>query len=302
MNIEKIEVEAIALYGSMARGDCDIISDRDVLLVDSRIKTLCDAENKLKKIGFSCTKYTWKKLEAMSRKQGLFLQHIKQEGVIIKESQCSLSNVLSLYNPSLNYSSDIELTKELIATTQAISRSKESLGWALDVLAVAVRNIGILMLANHGIYVFSFYEILKKLYKLDYLTNEELRLLYTLRIYKNFYRKKYWNHLPDKKILEQIQGTVSKCFKIDFDSRCYKSDKLIAMHLNRSSKVTNKYQSFRLLESCFIELRNKAQKFEEILVVKKVEKIIKNQNHYGLFFNNLAQPLRANIDQLMNML
>lgn len=96
---------AVLLYGSHARGDADVISDVDVLVVGPRVPRADEIAGLLPD---SCegplhtSHYTWTELEAMSRYGSLFLHHIAAESRAIRyegDAQARLSAVLSCLGP-----------------------------------------------------------------------------------------------------------------------------------------------------------------------------------------------------------
>lgn len=286
-----LKIESIALYGSCARGDTDRISDSDLLIVDSDPKVLSSAEKIFHSLGFSCTAYTWDRLFHMSKHGSLFLQHLKNESIILKDDNSRLDIFLRMFKTRIDYSKDIEATKEIISITGTIINRKPSIGWALDVLAVAVRNLGILELANRGQYVFSLATIYDKLSDVGLLTSSDIQKLMPLRLYKSHYRSQCYNRLPDLAELKLIQRTISKSFGIDFDVNTLTRNKLILNFLTNSERHKDKYCRFRLIEgatiACFDSISdistNNAQRFF---------RIVQKQNHYGLFHSDLSIPLR----------
>ncbi len=118
MNWETSCIDAIALYGSIVRGDNDQLSDRDVILVARSESDLVRAKHVVEEKGHSCASYTWRKLRRLSRKKALFLQHLKEESLIIRDNNEQLRSLLHHFEPASDYSKEIEDTKRLIASTQ----------------------------------------------------------------------------------------------------------------------------------------------------------------------------------------
>lgn len=287
-----LKVESIALYGSCARGDSDVISDSDLLIVDSDSEALSFADRALHSLGFSCAAYTWARLFHMAKHGSLFLQHLKNESIILKDDHSRLNSFLRVFEPKPDYTQDIEATKEVISLTGIVTSTKPSIGWALDVLAVAVRNMGILELANRGQYVFSLSALYDKLSDVGLLMASDIQTLMPLRLYKSQYRSQLYSRLPDIVALRKIQKTVSKRFGIDFHVCTVSRDTLLSDFLAKSERHEDKYCRFRLIEgatvTCFDSISDISTSSAQRFV-----RLVQNQNHYGLFHHDLSIPLRT---------
>lgn len=291
MNWLDCKVDAVALYGSQLRTDFDHMSDRDLLVVGDNIDHLSAAKEQFERIGFSCGVYTWDRLRSMADKGALFIQHLKQESRVVKDTNGRFKCLLASYHPKAHYGCDIEATKNIIALTEYISPSNIAIGWALDVLAVAVRNIGILELANTGRYVFGYAELLDALVSIGKISKEASWRLKCLRIWKQRYRNGYYRHMPQVSIVQSFQKLISGAFDIDFDSKILDLESISRSLDSRSRKVTDCYSRFRLLEGA-ISI-NLHENFGGVFGIRqRFHRIVKNQNHYGLFCHDLSLPLQ----------
>ncbi len=299
MSLHKLNVQSIALYGSHARGDADLISDSDLLIVDSDPNALSEASSALHAHGFSCASYTWQRLSYMVAHGSLFLQHLKTESVILKDANSSLENLLHSFHPKQDYSSDIETTKSVVALTEHICQKKALIGWACDLLAVAVRNIGILEIANRGEYAFSMASIYDKLIDFGVLSHADVRVLQPLRLYKSLYRSRQYTNLPTIRSLQLIQKTISRCFQIDCDSKVLAAEELCQSFLSKSQKHPDKYCRFRLLEGAAVPYLYSSTMLPDD-TVHRFNKLVANQNHYGLFYHDLSVPLRDAAMDIIN--
>ena len=88
---------SIAIYGSSLRQSFDMYSDKDLLIVSSSYKSLSKLKNKYEEQGYSVSTYTYKKLQYLSNKSSLFIQHLKVESKIIKDNNNQLSFILKNY-------------------------------------------------------------------------------------------------------------------------------------------------------------------------------------------------------------
>ncbi|WP_321494164.1 hypothetical protein [uncultured Desulfobacter sp.] len=289
--------DAIALYGSQLRSDFDELSDKDIMLVGNCINDLCVEKHKFEKLGFSCGLYTWDRLARMKEKGSLFIQHLKQESLILKDEGFKLALFLNSYEVKPDYSKDIDYTKSLIASTEYIADDEIIKGWVLDILAVAVRNIGILKLANEGKYVFGFPYILKELESISVINKEMRWQLLQLRRWKQLYRNRAFHLMPNIKALQSFQSTIGKAFNIDFDSKILSSENLKNNLKTRGYRHSDRYCRFRLFEAV-IGLYIYHQSPIDSSLIHKFNLIVKNQNQYGLFCNDLSRPLKKIIKEL----
>lgn len=299
MTMRTPSVDTIAFYGSRVRADDDCLSDRDILLVDNDLEVLLNAARHFTLRGYSCGTYTWKRLELMSARGALFLQHLKDESLILQDRGNRLALLLNRFTPKPDYSEDIEATRRVVALTELTAAHPASRGWALDVLAVAVRNLGILTLASRGVYTFSYQQILERLSEYDLISNEAVDLLRGLRHFKYLYRQGIYNALPDTCGLQAIQRTVGMVFSIDMDSKGIEDDSFIACCLSKARKESENYRRFRLIEGAittYLALRST----EHLQEASKFSYIVKNQNQYGLYCRDISKPLLSIADDIMH--
>ncbi len=184
--IPSMRIDSLALFGSVARGDADLISDRDVLVATKLPEPLiADA---LERAGYSPSLYIWEQLQNLARDGSLFLQHLKQESRILLDRQGRLRDLLSDYRPRSDYSARITDNLKLLELTNGVPATPLAMAWAFDVLAVALRNHAILDLAQEGTYIFSYSELIMRLAFMHQLSYSELHLLLDLRCRKREYR------------------------------------------------------------------------------------------------------------------
>ena len=106
------KINSLAIYGSKARNDYDSYSDNDLLIVSDSFNNTFEIEQSYNKRGFSCSAYTFNKLEILSKRKALFIQHLKQDAKIISDKDNRLQNLLDCYSPKENYLKELkEITK-----------------------------------------------------------------------------------------------------------------------------------------------------------------------------------------------
>lgn len=189
LQIESLSVDAAAIFGSFARGDSDSLSDRDLLLVGDNSKILRTEASRLENFGWSCSTLTWSQLSHAGKRKLLFIQHLKLEGIVIKDNCDRLLNFLHSAEPRSDYSWEIEQAKDLIGLIEDIPLNEWGSVWALDVLMVGFRSLGYATLANEGMFRFSFDEVLNKLHTIGFLKSSDLPILRALRKWKHSFRE-----------------------------------------------------------------------------------------------------------------
>ena len=163
-----------ALFGSAARGDHDSFSDWDLLIVSDDVSTLKESKTTCENLGWSCTAYSWSRLQQAADDGSLFVQHLKQESRTISDSSDPLSTILSEFTVRGDYK------RETIGATSLLGNLMEQLPrcdagpmWALDVLAVGFRSLAVARLAENGIFEFSNSGIVGGLARLGIVRKEE---------------------------------------------------------------------------------------------------------------------------------
>ena len=140
---------AIWLYGSYARGDEDIYSDLDLLVVDNELVDLEKIELPVKNphTKISLSQYTWYEIERMASYGSLFLHHLSCEAKPILESEGvkgKLFKILHQLGLYLKAKRDLEGFKLAISDVEESIKSNCSFHYELSVLATILRHSSIL--------------------------------------------------------------------------------------------------------------------------------------------------------------
>ena len=85
---------SVAIYGSSLRSDFDKYSDKDLLIVSSSYKRLNQLKKSYEERGFSVSTYTYSKLQFLSRKGSLFIEHLRKESSILIDDKNRLKCIL----------------------------------------------------------------------------------------------------------------------------------------------------------------------------------------------------------------
>lgn len=203
--------QAEAIFGSSARQECDHLSDRDYLIVDDDYKLRHRRRSHLEKMGWSVASYSWSRLEGLVQKKALFAQHLKLEALVVGDGEDRLKHLLCGYSPASNYNADIDNCGAAISGIVESGLPNGIEGWAFDVLAVNIRNLAILALANQGEYEFSYERAIDRLVATHKLPKGDARNLLMLRQYKAQYRQGRFMAQVSLKEGERLVSSVRRC-------------------------------------------------------------------------------------------
>lgn len=179
---------AEAVFGSAARGDVDAMSDRDILIVDDDVAVLRERARALTKTGWSVASYTFAKLNALSQRGALFIQHIKLESSILIDRDGRLGQALAAFEPRPTYTGEIRDNGLLASLAGCTPIGPRGTLLAADILYVTVRNFGVLSLAERGIHVFAYDAVIDALESHGLIAPGGARALAALRFLKCLYR------------------------------------------------------------------------------------------------------------------
>jgi len=181
-------VVSICLFGSYARGTADPLSDKDVLIVGSAAERTDQLEKEWRSSGWNIARFTHSDIRRISRKRSLFIQHIKQEGRIVRDDNEFLSTEIDRYLPKDDYSIEItEAVRQL--TNLPVSEGTYWIDLCIaDILFAIVRNIAILNTASSGAYVFSYDLLVERMAQEFLLPPTQHDALIDLRHLKHAYR------------------------------------------------------------------------------------------------------------------
>jgi hypothetical protein len=141
-------MDIVLKYGSKARGDSDSYSDNDFLVVGNIPR---DAKYN----GFDVVRYTKNRLEKIKEKESLFLIHLREEGIIIKDQNNWMANFLKGipdYTPS---DSVIDLAYQNLSSILSIIPSISGIPCWFDMVFVFLRDLLVKLNATKKHYVFA---------------------------------------------------------------------------------------------------------------------------------------------------
>lgn len=200
-----------AIFGSSSRRDSVRLSDKDYLIVDSRPEVRRKRRLELEQMGCSVASYSWTRLASLARQKALFVQHLKLEALVVKDDEGRLRHVLNGYSPKSDYGVEVNHAGAAIASVIGGGTELGVTNWVFDVIAVNVRNLAILALANRGEYVFSYYEAMERLAVVYGLPAYDARHLLKLREMKSRYRGGYYHSVLPQWEVDQLLSSTQRC-------------------------------------------------------------------------------------------
>lgn len=140
---------SVWLYGSSSRGDTDLLSDVDILVIGESIKNFRSIQKiipkglKVSNLNF----YSWKEIKSMAQYGSLFLHHLRLEGKCIYEGKHTKNKLLHIFSNLGKYkkaSSDLKSFSKVIEETKQSLVLNDMLFFDLAVLATVIRHCSIL--------------------------------------------------------------------------------------------------------------------------------------------------------------
>jgi len=141
-------MDIIVKYGSKARGDSDLLSDSDMLVIGK-------IPDELKTVNSAIVHYTKNRLEKLKTVESLFLIHLREEGLIIKDHNNWMKNFLkTIPDYAVNDKSLKNALKNLSIILSIIPAAKGIACW-YDILFVFLRDLLIKLNSKSHKYIFT---------------------------------------------------------------------------------------------------------------------------------------------------
>lgn len=275
-------LDSIAVFGSVARGDRDRMSDRDVLIVSDDHEARRRVARSLRLRGWSPVCFTSQRLERAAAGTGLFMQHLKLEARILHDRNGTLRNSLNRFSAAPQYDREIAGSCELLGVLEKIPNSTEGRYWALDVLSVGLRTMGVATLANHGIYEFSLKKICDALHRIGILSAGDRERLCGIREYKWRHRNCDLRRPISLKNTLKLVELVSRRFRLGLHVRSIEADEALEAVPTSGEISANWYLRSRLIERALLGLRPRRCADREVTSAKRcLEQIVKEPSQYG---------------------
>ena len=296
--------DAIAIFGSAARGDNDAFSDRDLLIVSEDETTLREMKAKYDSVGWSCTAYSWGRLQRAADQGSLFVQHLKQESKVLTDPSDRLAHLLAQYSTKTSYKREWDGAASLVGNLmQHLPQCDAGPMWTLDVLSVGFRSLAVANLADNGIYAFSNSGIIDGLTRINMIRKEDRPQLNALRRYKSLYRQ----GIIDKRIrwcdiFDWIK-LVDRIFALGLNSRCVPTIEIVELALADNSTVRTDsgwYARCRRIESALWMLRPRRSRERADFQKQrqKLFRIVKSPNSYAWHFTGGHKSIQGSLSDL----
>ncbi|MER9560673.1 hypothetical protein [Mesorhizobium sp. M0571] len=288
---------AEAIFGSTSRGDNDVLSDRDILIVDDNVQALRYWSQKLEEDGWSVASYTFAKLEALSRMGALFIQHLKLEASIIADRDGRLSSLLRSFEPRRDYSRELAENCRLAALAGEVPPGSRGALLAADILYVATRNHGVLLLAERGIHCYSYSVLICALEDERLIPAGTSRDLASLRFLKCLYREgeaAHGEHIP-----EALDRALAALQAYQFPRRMRQVAPSAIVHGPAPKEPAFAYLHLRDLERRLVALKSAYPEITFDSDLARLSSWIANPRAYSALSERIAPRLRNKIENLL---
>ena len=274
--------DSVAIFGSIARGDGDRLSDKDVLIVSDDYEVRRRSALALRRRGWAPVCFTSQRLERAAAGKGLFMQHLKLEARILRDRNGTLSNSLNRFCVASQYDREIAGSHDLLGVLEKVPNSIEGCYWALDVLSVGLRTLGVATLANHGIYEFSLKRILNSLHRVGVISSGDQETLCGIREYKWRHRNGNGERAISSRETLKLVDLVSRRFRLGLHVRSIEADEALQSVPTNDEITKNWYLRSRLIERALLGVRPRESASREIADCKRrLQQIVKEPSQYG---------------------
>ena len=281
---------SIIKFGSQLNSHFDKYSDKDLLIVSNSKQQLPDLYDRYTKAGWSVSSYTYSKLEYLSKKGSLFINHLIKDSEVLYDYQGKFKSIIGNHITKRNYDIEIDDSKKYFEIVNYIPDIPLGYAWFVDCFYVGLRNYLIFINAKNNIFEFSYLQIIKMLLSKNIIDQSEYEILKQLRVLKYNYRENYINELPSREFVESLIKIAQKLNLINNSIIIQPSafDKEISNNIFR--KKLNGYQRLRLVEGIYCSKN---------VNMPEIKRIISNPQFYAskLINNDVLMKL---IDTLNN--
>ena len=278
------DVESVCIFGSTARSSADGMSDRDVLVVSGDSHRRQHLMDHWRKAGWSVASYSPGRLLKMIGAGSLFVQHLKLEGILLRDRNGWLDHSLRSANRKQSYEADARASVSLALPIERFASAAlvQHNPIVSDLAYVALRNFGICYLADKGEMIFDYHTIVESVGEDFGLSVDEMKLIHSLRAGKAAYRGAgRWSEVPGT--VEELRSVLSKFFG---------HRPLEKVHC--SAPVRYSGSGYAMLRDFEAAVLSEVQKYEMTgiagsLELKRVHNLIKDPRTYAWDVRNVSQ-------------
>lgn len=210
-------------FGSRRHGCDDYLSDKDIYVLYGAEDNIAGEKTELERQGYSVTTSTRSRAEYLAASGSLFVRHVFFEGSVISGSEKDMVNIKNLWCAASSYEREIEENVEMLALLESVPSTRESLATINDIIICSLRNVLIRKLANKGIFIFSWKEVLAEGKKHNFISETDVAIMYQARRYKNIYRSGFPSKIDSgflasleeisKKVIDKRRKIQAGCHK-----------------------------------------------------------------------------------------
>lgn len=249
-------MEIILKYGSKARGDSDSFSDSDILIVG-------DIPKDIRFQNLDVARYTKNRLEKLKEKKSLFLLHLREESVILRDQNGWMDRFLRSIP---NYTPDddiLKLAHRNLSTIVSLVPCPAVLPCWFDMVFVFLRDLLVKLNAINEHYVFAPEMLVEKI---DIENKEKVKKILNIsREIKTIYR----NHVNQNIFINPFE--VSEVLIESFELNCTN------ISCSETIKNPNEFEPYLLLRLVEYGMRSGLL----LSIDKKIEQFIKNPHRYS---------------------
>ena len=172
-------------FGSRTRGDHDVSSDRDILVISDFVRGTGPSTDH----NGSISEFASPTAIFLATHGSLFFKHIIDEGKLLEGSPRDFLKLRSAWRPARDYDSEIESNLDVLELIRFTPRSPRGVSVVADMLVSTIRNVLIRRFANDGVFIFSWCGLLVHARRRNWLRDKATDLIVQARIIKNSYRK-----------------------------------------------------------------------------------------------------------------